>query len=174
MTMPRGTRHSGREWRLMSNWQAVADAAWQSAHSNQWLTALIVSKRGIRVDGVSDDTMTQLRGAWRMYEFVRQYQPARARELRRQYGYSRWYELYLMWKRYEFSADDCIDHLTSDLSNIAMAMQCVSVHDSRPEWYLKGQKMVRMADVIYTSYDAPQEFRDAVIVVKTFLEGWKL
>lgn len=114
------------------NWQNTVNKAWSSARVRQWVCAAVVSRRNIRVN--SDDTMTQLRGAWQMFELIRQYYPLKARELRRQYGYSRFYDLYLQWRKFEMSPDECIDHITSELSNAGMTMQIVNVHDPRPEW----------------------------------------
>jgi hypothetical protein len=155
----------------MANWTKIAETAWTKAQSKQWLCALIVYKKGIRVN--SDDTMTQLRGAWRLYEFIREYYPARARELRQEYGYSRFYELYTEWKKYEFSADVCIDHLTSDLSNRAMVLQAQDVHDPLPEWRRKFDSMCKYGDVIFTSYDAPEDVRAWAGEGKRLMEKYK-
>ena len=143
------------------NWQLRADRSWSSSRSRQWVTACIVSKRSIRVTTESDDTMTQLRGAYRMLEFIRQYYPVKARELRKRYGYSRFYDLYKEWQRFELAPDICIEHLESDLSNAAMVMQVQDVHDPRPEW-MRGAQMIynKVSKIVEVSYDGEQWFTD--------------
>jgi len=143
------------------NWQNALDRRWSSGRARQWACAAIVSRKGIRVTTESDDTMTQLRGAYRMLEFIRQYYPAKARELRKRYGYSRFYDLYKKWQRFELAPDICIEHLESDLSNAAMVMQVVDAHDPLPEWRRNAQtiynKVVKLTEV---SYDGEQWFTD--------------
>ena len=143
------------------NWQTALDRRWSSGRSYQWACAAIVSRKGIRVTTESDDTMTQLRGAYRMLEFIRQYYPVKARELRKRYGYSRFYELYKEWCRFEFAPDICIEHLESDLSNAAMVMQVQDVHDPRPEW-MRGAQMIynKVSKIVEVSYDGEQWFTD--------------
>jgi hypothetical protein len=143
------------------NWQLRADRSWSSSRTRQWVTACIVSRKGIRVTTESEDTMTQLRGAWRMLEFIRQYYPAKARELRKKYGYSRFYDLYKEWQRFELAPDICIEHLESDLSNVAMVMQVQDVHDPRPEW-MRGAQMIynKVNKFVEVSYDGEQWFTD--------------
>ena len=141
------------------NWQNKADANWTNARAKQWLVAMIVTERAVRVG--SDDTMTQLRGAWYMYRFIRQYYPAKARELRKRYGYSRFYDLYKEWQRFELAPDICIEHLESDLSNAAMVMQVQDVHDPRPEW-MRGAQMIynKVVKLTEVSYDGEAWFTD--------------
>jgi len=141
------------------NWQNKADANWTNARVKQWLVAMIVTERAVRVG--SDDTMTQLRGAWYMYRFIRQYYPAKARELRKRYGYSRFYDLYKEWQRFELAPDICIEHLESDLSNAAMVMQVQDVHDPRPEW-MRGAQMIynKVSKIVEVSYGGEQWFTD--------------
>ena len=145
------------------NWQARADRSWSSSRTRQWVAACIVSKRSIRVTTESDDTMTQLRGAYRMLEFIRQYYPAKARELRKRYGYSRFYDLYKEWQRFELAPDICIEHLESDLSNAAMVMQVQDVHDPLPEWQRKAGGWYKSFDKLaHVAYGAPEWFVDWV------------
>jgi hypothetical protein len=139
------------------NWSRVAENNWTSARVKQWVCAAVVSRRGIRLE--TDDTMTKLRGAWAMLDFIRQYYPVEARQLRKEYGYSRFYDLYKEWCRYEFAPDICIDHLRSDLSNAGMVMQIEDVHDPRPEWERKGYGMYKtIGKFVEVSYDAPEWF----------------
>ena len=142
------------------NWQQAADRRWSSSRARQWACAAIVSRKGIRVNSESEDTMTQLRGAYRMLEFIRQYYPAKARELRKRYGYSRFYDLYKEWSRYELAPDICIEHLESDLSNAAMVMQVQDVHDPRPEWMRNAFTIYgKISKLVQVSYDSPDWFR---------------
>ena len=143
------------------NWQNALDRRWSSGRARQWACAAIVSRKGIRVTTESDDTMTQLRGAYRMLEFIRQYYPAKARKLRKRYGYSRFYDLYKEWQRFELAPDICIEHLESDLSNAAMVMQVQDVHDPRPEW-MRGAQMIynKVSKIVEVSYDGEQWFTD--------------
>ena len=145
------------------NWQLHADRSWSSSRARQWVVACIVSKRSVRVTTESEDTMTQLRGAYLMFEFIRHYYPAKARELRKRYGYSRFYDLYKEWRRFELAPDICIEHLESDLSNAGMVMQVQDIHDPREEWerraggwYKSFDKFARVA------YGAPEWFTDWV------------
>lgn len=144
-------------------WQQAADNNWTSARAKQWLVAMIISWKNIRVDSCSDDTMTQLRGAWYMYRFIRQYYPAKARELRKRYGYSRFYELYKEWCRFEIAPDICIEHLESDLSNAAMVEQVKDIHDPREEWERRAGGWYKSFDKFaHVAYGAPQWFTDWV------------
>ena len=159
------------------NYHAMAQARWHSAHLDQWITAAIVTRKGLRVNSISPDTLTQLRGAWRMYDFIRAYHPCLARQLRREYGYSRFYELYLGWMRYEFSADECIDHLTSDLSNAGMVMQIVDTNDPRPEWERKSYGIYKtVKGLAEVSYGAPAWFTEWAKQSRDLFErnGYKL
>lgn len=143
------------------NWQSRLDRSWSSGRARQWACAAIVSRRNIRVTTETDDTMTQLRGAWRMLEFIREYYPAKARELRKRYGYSRFYDLYKEWTRYELAPDICIEHLESDLSNAAMVMQVQDVHDPRPEWMRNAQTIYnKLTKITEVSYDGEAWFTD--------------
>ena len=140
------------------NWQQAADRRWTSSRARQWAVAAIVSRQHIRVTTESDDTMTQLRGAYRMLEFIRQYYPAKARELRKRYGYSRFYDLYKL-RSYDLSPDDCVEFLESDMSNAAMVMLVVDKHDPLPEWR-RGAKTIYNKVVKFTevSYDGEEWF----------------
>lgn len=143
------------------NWQAVANTNWTNARAKQWVTACVVVERGIRVG--SDDTMTQLRGAWYMYRFIRHYYPQKVRELRKRYGYSRFYDLYKEWQRFELAPDICIEHLESDLSNAAMVMQVQDAHDPLPEWQRKAGGWYKSFDKLArVAYGAPEWFTDWV------------
>lgn len=143
------------------NYQAIAQNSWTSAQAKQWMAACIITRRNVRVSSVSSDTATQLRGAWLMFSFLRQWDTCKARELRKRYGYSRFYELFLQWHRYEMPPADCVEYLESGLSNEAMKMQIIDMHDSREEWernavtiYSKVSKLVRVA------YRAPEWFTE--------------
>jgi hypothetical protein len=141
------------------NWSRVAEKNWTDARVKQWVCAAVVSRRCTRVNSVSEDTMTQLRGAWSMYTFIRAYHPARARAARSQYGYSRFYEVYKKWNSYEFSPDECIEYLESELSNEAMACQIVDIHDSRDEWERKSYGIYRtVAKFTDVAFGAPAWF----------------
>jgi len=142
------------------NWQQAADRRWTSSRARQWATACIVSRKGIRVSSESEDTMTQLRGAWRMLEFIRQYYPAKARELRKRYGYSRFYEVYKLIG-YDLSPDDCVEFIESDMSNAAMVEQIKDIHDPRDEWERKSIMIYKSVDKFtHVSYGAPEWFTD--------------
>ena len=144
----------------MKNWEEIATKNWTNAQAKQWFVAMIISRKNVRVNLCSDDTMTQLRGAWRMLDFIREYYPAKARELRKRYGYSRFYDLYKL-RSYDLSPDDCVEFLESDMSNAAMVMQVVDKHDPLPEWRRNAQtiynKVVKLTEV---SYDGEQWFTD--------------
>ena len=143
------------------NWQTALDRRWSSGRARQWACAAIVTRKSIRVTSESEDTMTQLRGAYRMLEFIREYYPAKARELRKRYGYSRFYDLYKEWTRYELAPDICIEHLESDLSNAAMVMQVVDAHDTRPEWMRNAQTIYnKVTKITEVSYDGEAWFTD--------------
>ena len=144
------------------NWQLKADKNWTSSRTRQWVAACIVSKRSIRVTTESEDTMTQLRGAYRMLEFIREYYPAKARELRKRYGYSRFYDLYKLLS-YDLSPDDCIEFLESDMSNAAMVEQVRDIHDPLPEWQRKAGGWYKSFDKLaHVAYGAPEWFVDWV------------
>ena len=145
------------------NWQLRADSNWSSSRARQWVVACIVSKRSVRVTTESEDTMTQLRGAYLMFEFIRHYYPAKARELRKRYGYSRFYDLYKEWRRFELAPDICIEHLESDLSNAGMVMQVQDIHDPREEWERRAGGWYKSFDKFaHVAYGAPEWFTDWV------------
>jgi hypothetical protein len=141
------------------NWSRVAENNWTSARVKQWVCAAVVSRRHIRLGSESDDTLTKLRGAYFLYFLIRNHYPAKARELRKAYGYSRFYEVYKKWNSYEFSPDECIEYLESDLSNDAMAMQIVDIHDGRDEWERKSYGIYRtVAKFTDVAFGAPEWF----------------
>ena len=145
------------------NWQLRADSNWSSSRARQWVVACIVSKRSVRVTTESEDTMTQLRGAYLMFEFIRHYYPAKARELRKRYGYSRFYDLYKEWRRFELAPDICIEHLESNLSNAGMVMQVQDIHDPREEWERRAGGWYKSFDKFaHVAYGAPEWFTDWV------------
>ena len=142
------------------NWQLRADSNWSSSRARQWVVACIVSKRSVRVTTESEDTMTQLRGAYLMFEFIRHYYPAKARELRKRYGYSRFYEVYKLIG-YDLSPDDCVEFIESDMSNAAMVEQIKDIHDPRDEWERKSIMIYKSVDKFtHVSYGAPEWFTD--------------
>ena len=158
------------------NWQARADTVWSNAiagedaaRRNQWAAAMILVKRSRHAAEISEDTSTKLRAAWAMYIFIRAYSPAKARSLRARHGYRRFYELFTLWRLWEFDAEACIDHIESDLSTRAMAMQVRDVHDPRPEWVRKLTGVLRWVENI-ESGDAPEEVKRAAKVFKAALE----
>jgi hypothetical protein len=145
------------------NWQRLADTNWTNARVKQWTVAAMVYNRLdlSRVKFVGKDTATKLRGAWIMLTFLRQYEPAKARQLRHEYGYSRFYEVYKKWQAYEMSPDECIEYIESDLSNTAMACQIEDMHDPKPEWERNAFTIYgKVTKLVQVSYDAPEWFRD--------------
>jgi hypothetical protein len=166
----------------MSDWKRKAERAWQAADDgrittrrNEWLTALILANRlRLKADSVSEDTATKLRAAWAIFTALRHHDAIKARELRSRYGYRRFVEMGALWIRYEFAPAQAVDHLESDLSNTAMTMQIIDCHDPRPEWYRKAQGMIKQSEVIFTSYDAPDDFKKLIKPVREYLERYQL
>jgi hypothetical protein len=130
------------------------------AMRREWLVAMVLAKFRHEADFVSPDTATKLRGAWAIYETLRHHSPSKARELRGKYGYRRFLEMGALWLRYEFSAEDAIDHMESELSTAAMKMQIIDAHDEAPEWKRKAGGILKYCGIIATSYDAPAEWRE--------------
>ena len=146
---------------MNNRWQVLAQKNWTSARAKQWLVAMLVCERDIRLKTESDDTLTKLRGAWQMYVFIRTYRPVQARRLRAAYGYSRFYEVYKKWMLYEMSPDECIEYIECDLSNTAMAMQIEDIHDSREEWERKSFGIYKtITKFTHVAYGAPEWFCD--------------
>jgi len=143
---------------------------------HEWLTAMICAKKTAawRDAEISENIADKLRGGWAIYEALRKHDPAKARELRQKYSYRRFLDMGIGWTRYEFDPAQAIDHLESDLSNSAMTMQIIDAHDPRPEWLRKAQGMVKQSQVIFTSLDAPDEFKALIKPVMDYLERYKL
>ena len=165
------------------NWSKVAKTAWQQSQNDfymmrrhEWLTAMICAKKTAawRDAGISENIADKLRGGWAIYETLRNHNPIKARELRQKYSYRRFLDMGIGWIKYEFEPAQAIDHLESELSNAAMTMQIIDAHDPRPEWYRRAQGMIKQSEVIFTSYDAPEEFKQLVKPVREYLERYKL
>ena len=150
------------------NWTGKAQANWTQATMNEqtamrqrWLVALIVSKKAdtCRLLNISQDTKDQLRAAWAIYATIRAQDARRARELRIRHSYRRFVELGRLWLKYEFGVDDMAAYLDSEMSIAATVMQIEDIHNPLPEWQRKAINVCRWAQVIATSYDAPDDVR---------------
>jgi hypothetical protein len=165
-------------------WANKAGAAWSGAQTDrhnamrrEWLVALILSRKSSTwrtIDGMTEKIADKLRAGWVIYAAIRHHNAPRARELRNTYGYRRFMEMGALWVRYEFETEQAIDHLTSDLSTTAMTMQIIDAHDPRPEWFRRAQGMVKQSEVIFTSYDAPEDFKALIKPVLEYLNRYKL
>lgn len=142
----------------MRDWQSLAETSWIAARQKAWLTAMVVAKRNIHTCKISPTDMSQLRGAWEMYRFLRSNRPQDARRLRKQYPYRRFYELFRLWRVYEFSPDECIEHLDFDGGVSGMVCQIQDVH-GLPEWERKGAGIYStVAKFTAVAYGAPSWF----------------
>ena len=150
------------------NWTGKAQANWMQAGMNEqtamrqrWLVALIVSKNTdtCRFLNIPQDIKDQLRAAWAIYTAIRAQDARRAKELRIRHSYRRFVELGRLWLKYEFPVDDMCAYLDSEMSIRATVMQIEDIHNPLPEWERKAAGMYRWAQVIATSYDAPDDVR---------------
>ena len=155
------------------NWTHLAEVSWTNARAKQWLTALVTTRRQIYTCKITPFELSQLKGAWEMYAFIRAYKPLQARQLRSVHEYRRFYELYRLWRIHEFSAEECIEHLEFDGSIAGMVGQVIDIHHPLPEWRRKFDSMCKYGDVIFTSYDAPEDVRAWAGEGKKLMEKYK-
>ena len=150
------------------NWSRLADTSWTDAQTDyhtamrrEWLVAMILAKKTAtwRDLAIEQDLRDKLVAGWVIYTAIRAQDARTARFLRRQYGYRRFMEMGRLWTRWEFTVDDAIDHMQSDLSTRAMVMQIIDAHDPRPEWRRKAEGIYKWAVVISSSFDAPEDVR---------------
>ena len=152
------------------NWSRLADASWTDARTKQWIVALVTTRRTIYTCKITPAELSQLRGAWLLYAFIRAEKPQDARRLRKQYEYRRFYELYRLWRLHEFSAEECIEHLEFDGGIAGMVGQVEDVHGA-PEWERRGQYIYKTVDkFVHVAYGAPEWFCDWASDTKELFE----
>ncbi len=165
----------------MTHWTDRARSAWtqsladrQSAMRREWLVALILARKSSawREIGVPEKVADKLRAGWAIYNTLRHYDARKARELRNKYSYRRFMEMGALWVRYEFSPEQAVDHMESDLTISGMTMQIIDVHDPTPEWLRKARSTSKAWDVVATS-DAPEEWVQLAEQVRLLLEKYK-
>ena len=153
------------------NWSRLADASWTDARTKQWIVALVTTRRTIYTSKITPSELSQLRGAWEMYCFLRSNRPGDARRLRKQYEYRRFYELYRKWAVHEFDADTCIEYLEFDGSIAAMVEQVEDIHSPYEEWERRGQSIYKTVDKFtHVAYGAPEWFTNWAADTKQLFE----
>jgi hypothetical protein len=161
----------------MTDWQTKAERAWTRAHQSHWLCAMIAGYRKIATwQSLPPSELSRLRGAWIFYAFLRTQKPQDARKLRflrKRHDYRRWYEISLLWREFEFEPDLCIEYLEFEGGIEAMRMQVIDIHHPDPEWRRKFDSMCKYGDVIFTSYDAPEDVRAWAGEGKRLMEKYK-
>lgn len=148
----------------MTDWQAKAEGAWQTAHQSHWLCAMIAGYRKIATwQTLPPSELSRLRGAWIFYAFLRTQKPQERRKLRilrNRYDYRRWYEISLLWREFEFDPDQCIEYLEMDGGIEAMRMQVIDIHGA-PEWERKSAAIYKtVGKFTEVAYGCPQWFTD--------------
>lgn len=158
---------------ITDHWQQ-ADADKLSERRNRWICAAgawkVVGKRNggtmalaLELGMPEPDTVENLAKAWRMYRYIRRADTEtdrrRARQLIREYGYTRFFELYNLWTVYEFSPDVAIGYLEHSGGNRAMAAFVEDVEHPLPEWHRRAQTVYKNVFKLTTDLDVPPAVR---------------
>ena len=147
------------------NWSRLADTSWTDAQTDyhtamrrEWLVAMILAKADTcRELQINQDTRDNLVAGWAIYTAIRAQDARSARELRSKYNYRRFMEMGRLWVRWEFTVEQAIDHLKSELSTRAMVMQIIGAHDPRPEWFRHSVGAYHTISKLITDLDTDAE-----------------
>ena len=114
------------------------------------------------------DTAEQLAKAWKMYRYCKTSEQAAdrqlARELRKRYGYTRFFRLYELWRVYEFSPSVAVDYLDHGGGNVAMAAFVENVENPLPEWRRRAVTIYKNVNKLTTDLDVPPSLRRAAVL----------
>jgi hypothetical protein len=148
------------------NWSKLADESWTNAQTDyhtamrrEWLVAMILAKKTAtwRNLQIEQDTRDKLVAGWAIYAAIRAQDARSARELRNRYNYRRFMEMGRLWVQWEFTVEQAIDHLKSELSTRAMVMQIIGAHDPRPEWFRHSVGAYHTISKLITDLDTDAE-----------------
>lgn len=106
------------------------------------------------------DTVEKLSRAYKYFLKLYCVDPKRARQARRDYGYSRFALMWDNWLNYEFDiAEKGFEYLELDLSNQALNLFVEDVEESAPKWKRVSTSMYRSAVKLLEDNDAAPNLR---------------
>lgn len=108
------------------------------------------------------DTVERLARAYKYFYKLLEVDFAKARQVRRKYGYSRFALLWDLWLNYEFDvADKGFEYLELGMSNTGMELFVKNNEEEVPEWKRRSTGMYSSAIKLLTDYGVPKELKDA-------------
>jgi hypothetical protein len=106
------------------------------------------------------DTVEKLARAYKYFLKLYCVDPKRARQVRRDYGYSRFALMWDNWLSYEFDiAEKGFEYLEAELSNQALNLFVEDVEDNVPKWKRTSTSMYRNAVKLLEDADAAPNLR---------------
>ena len=108
------------------------------------------------------DTVERLARAYKYFLKLYEVDPKRAKQARRNYGYSRFAIMWDNWLNYEFDINEKgFEYLELGMSNLALSLFIENVEDSVPEWKRRSTGMYKSARKLLDDLDVPAPLRDA-------------
>lgn len=108
------------------------------------------------------DTVEKLARAYKYFLKLYCVDPKRARQARRNYGYSRFALMWDNWLVYEFNIEEKgFEYLEAELSNQALDLFIDGVENNTPEWKRRSTGMYRSAGKLLSDGNVPENLRKA-------------
>jgi len=121
-------------------------------------------------DDAPTDTVERLARAYKYFIKLYEVDPKRAKQARRNYGYSRFAIMWDNWLNYEFDINEKgFEYLELGMSNLALSLFIENVEDAVPEWKRRSTGMYKSARKLLDDLDVPAPLRDAAgVYVKEY------
>ena len=121
-------------------------------------------------DDAPTDTVERLARAYKYFIKLYEVDPKRAKQARRNYGYSRFAIMWDNWLNYEFDiSEKGFEYLELGMGNLALSLFIENVEDAVPEWKRRSTGMYKSARKLLDDLDVPAPLRDAAgVYVKEY------
>lgn len=108
------------------------------------------------------DTVERLARAYKYFLKLYEVDPKRAKQARRNYGYSRFAVMWDNWLAYEFDVTEKgFEYLEMGIGNLALSLFIQDVEDDVPEWKRRSTGMYKSARKLLDDLDVPAPLREA-------------
>ena len=121
------------------SWQAAErDKAQERAH--RWQTAAVAFRLENEVEqlakllGVGPEAVRQMSSGYKVFWMLGKMDLQEAKRLRRLHGYTRFYEVGVLWAKYNFDVELLFEYLAENVSVAAICATITNHYDPDPEW----------------------------------------
>ena len=130
----------------MTDLLSRASAAWQRAKRNddtaraeRWFSASVAYRLPdpeplAKLLSVTTSAVDQMSGGYKVFWMLYKMDRAEAKRLRRKHSYSRFYEVGVLWAKYNFDVELLFEYLAENVSVSAICATITNHYDPDPEW----------------------------------------